>query len=148
MTRGYAAIGLHNCKTEANVGGALRAAHCYQAALIALTGDRVNPKMGTNTYATERHIPLLRMKDLRDAIPFGCVPVAVDLIEGATPLGNYIHPERAFYIFGPEDGTLGQAITGWCRDIIYIPTRGCMNLAATVNVVLFDRATKRNEWAR
>ncbi|MBU0538004.1 MAG: 23S rRNA methyltransferase, partial [Gammaproteobacteria bacterium] len=26
--------------------------------------------------------------------------------------------------------------------IVYIPTKGCMNLAATVNVVLYDRLAK------
>jgi tRNA(Leu) C34 or U34 (ribose-2'-O)-methylase TrmL len=29
--------------------------------------------------------------------------------------------------------------------VIYIPTRYCMNLAATVNVVLYDRMAKRGE---
>ena len=35
--RGYAAIGLNNPKIEANLGGALRAAHCYGASMIAIT---------------------------------------------------------------------------------------------------------------
>ena len=81
--------------------------------------------------------------DLHSVVPFDCVPVAVDLIEGAVPLGRYVHPERAFYVFGPEDGTLGKSITSWCRDTVYVPTKFCMNLAATVNVVLYDRMNKR-----
>ena len=32
----------------------------------------------------------------------------------------------------------------WCRDVVYIPTNGCMNLAACVNVVLYDRLSKSN----
>jgi tRNA(Leu) C34 or U34 (ribose-2'-O)-methylase TrmL len=28
--------------------------------------------------------------------------------------------------------------------VVYIPTTGCMNLAATVNVVLYDRMAKGN----
>jgi tRNA(Leu) C34 or U34 (ribose-2'-O)-methylase TrmL len=58
------------------------------------------------------------------------------------PLPGYKHPERALYIFGPEDGTLGHDVLDWCRDVVYVPTNGCMNLAATVNVVLYDRMTK------
>ena len=69
-------------------------------------------------------------------------PVAVDILTNAIPLPGYTHPERAFYIFGAEDSTLGYSITSWCRDIIYIPTNRCMNLAATVNVVLYDRMAK------
>ena len=141
-TRGYAAIGLHMPKTPANVGSVLRAAHCYGAALVVTSGQRYT-KAPTNPQAAYRHIPLVQTSDLHESIPFDCVPVAVDLLEGAKPLHRYTHPERAFYIFGPEDGTLGKAITSWCRDTVYVPTRYCMNLAATVNVILYDRMVKR-----
>lgn len=57
---------------------------------------------------------------------------------------EYTHPDRALYIFGPEDGSLDKEIRDWCEDVIYIPTTGCMNLAATVNVVLYDRLAKGN----
>lgn len=142
MTRGYAAIGLHMPKSALNVGSALRAAGCYGAAMVAASGQRYH-RASTDTQAAFRHLPLLQTDDLHSVIPFGCVPVAVDLIEGATPLPAYVHPERAFYIFGPEDGTLGNGVTSWCRDVIYIPTNYCMNLAACINVVLYDRMLKR-----
>lgn len=140
-SRGYAAIGLHQPKTPINVGSVLRAANCYGAALVAASGIRYR-RAATDTQAAYRHMPLIQCEDLHSIIPFDCVPVAVDLIDGAAPLTTYSHPERAFYIFGPEDGTLGKAITSWCRDVVYVPTSYCMNLAATVNVVLYDRMLK------
>lgn len=140
--RGYACIGLDNPKAAVNVGSALRAAGCYGAAMVAMTGNR-SGKTPTDTMKQYRHRPLLRVENLKDVIPYDCVPVAVDLIEGAIPLPEYEHPERAFYIFGAEDATLGERVTSWCRDTIYIPTDGCMNLAATVNVVLYDRLVKQ-----
>lgn len=140
--RGYAAIGLHLPKSAANVGSALRAAGCYGAAMLAVSGQRYR-RAATDTQASYRHMPLIQTDDLHSVIPYDCVPVAVDLIAGARPLHQYNHPERAFYIFGPEDGTLGKPITSWCRDVVYIPTRYCMNLAATVNVVLYDRLMKQ-----
>jgi tRNA(Leu) C34 or U34 (ribose-2'-O)-methylase TrmL len=85
----------------------------------------------------------MHANDLRDVIPYGSIPVAVDLVDGAISLPQYYHPERAFYIFGPEDGTLGDSVLSWCRDRIMVPTDYCMNLAATVNVVLYDRMVKR-----
>lgn len=139
--RGYAAIGLHMPKSAHNVGSVLRAAGCYGAAMVAATGARYG-RAATDTMKAYRHLPLITCDDLHSVIPFDCVPVAVDLVEGARDLATYTHPERAFYIFGPEDGTLGSAITSWCRDVVYVPTNGCMNLAATVNVVLYDRAAK------
>ncbi len=139
--RGYACIGLDNPKDPANTGSALRAAGVYGAAMIAASGQRYK-RACTDTRAQHRHTPFLQVDDLQSVIPFDCVPVAIDIIPGATPLPGYTHPERAFYIFGPEDGTLGAHVTSWCRDIVYVPTDGCMNLAATVNVVLYDRMAK------
>lgn len=141
MERGFSAIGLHQPKTPANIGGVLRAAGCYGAALVAVSGCRYRHH-GTDTQKAYRHIPMLTGDSLHDLIPFDCVPVAVDLIEGAVSLVDYPHPERAFYVFGPEDGTLGRNVLEWCRDVIYIPTQHCMNLAACVNVVLYDRLAK------
>lgn len=147
MARGYAAVGLWRPKTPENIGGVLRAAYCYDAALVAIAADRSKKAAeginhGTNTGKAERHMPVLRVDDLQPCIPFGCIPVAVDLVEGACPLHSYQHPVSAFYVFGPEDGTLGDAILKWCAHRVMIPTRMCMNLAATVNVVLYDRQAK------
>ena len=146
MSRGYSAIGLFCPKTPSNVGSVLRAAHVYGAALVVTTPGRPRYHGSpTDTQKGYRHVPLQQVDDLRRAIPYDCVPVAVDLIEGAQSLVTYKHPERAIYIFGPEDGTLGAAVTSWCRDVVYVPTRYCMNLAACVNVVLYDRMAKQAE---
>lgn len=142
MNRGFAAVGLHQPKTPRNIGSVLRAAGCFDAAMVAASGTRYQ-RACTDTQASYKHMPLIQCDDLHSIIPFDCVPVAVDLIDGARDLRTYTHPERAFYIFGPEDGTLGQKITSWCRDVVYIPTKHCLNLAATVNVVLYDRQQKR-----
>ena len=139
--RGYAAIGLDHPKCPANVGGAMRAAGCYGAAMVAMAGHRFG-NAPTDVQNQWRLTPVIQTDDLRLVIPYDCVPVAVDLIECAQSLVDYKHPERAFYIFGPEDGTLGARVLSWCRDVVYVPTVGCMNLAATVNVVLYDRASK------
>ena len=144
MTKGYACIGLVNPKTPENVGSVLRAASCYQANSVFYTGTRYDLAAKFCTVTQKKHfdIPLIGVEDLTEIIPHDCVPVAVDLIEGAKPLPEYKHPPRAFYIFGPEDGTLKKEITNFCRETIYVPTDGCMNLAAAVNVILYDRLAK------
>lgn len=139
--RGYCAIGLDNPKTSYNVGAALRAAGCYGAAMVAVRGQRYG-HAPTDTMKAHRRLPLLQIEDLHLVIPYDCVPVAVDLVEGAQSLVEYKHPPRAFYVFGAEDATLDERVLSWCRDRVYIPTVGCMNLAATVNVVLYDRLVK------
>ncbi len=138
---GYVAIGLHNPKHRDNVGGVLRAAYCFRAAMIAITGVRYRVQ-STDTAQAYRHIPLIQVDNLRAVIPYDCVPVAVEIHPKAVPLPSYVHPERAFYIFGPEDGELGKSVLRWCRDIVYIPSQHALNLAATVNVVLYDKLAK------
>lgn len=145
MKRGYCAIALWNPKTPANVGGVLRAADCYGVDLVVIGGARrirTLAYLPTDTVRAWKHIPTLQPEDPFDAMPLGAIPIAVDLIDGAISLPEYQHPERAFYVFGPEDGTLREKIISRCRDKVMVPTIRCMNLAATVNVILYDRLAK------
>jgi tRNA(Leu) C34 or U34 (ribose-2'-O)-methylase TrmL len=149
MARGHVTIALHNPKNAINVGSVLRAAGCYSADLVVI-GGKQRWRCGSipsDTHKTWRHIPTLTPDDVMDSIPFGAIPIAVDLLPGAIPLPDFAHPERAFYIFGPEDSTLGTAIHERCKWKVVVPTTRCMNLAATVNVVLYDRLTKSREWS-
>jgi tRNA(Leu) C34 or U34 (ribose-2'-O)-methylase TrmL len=140
----FCCVGLVNPKSPENVGSVMRAAGCYGVDEVYYTGNRFElaRRFATDTKQMVEKIPLLGVDDLMAFIPQGCVPVVVDLIEGATPLPDYVHPERAFYIFGPEDGTLDPALYGAVQDVVYVPTQGCMNLAASVNVILYDRLAK------
>lgn len=141
--RGFAAIGLMRPKMAENVGSVLRAAHCYRAAMVAIQGDRTDVKSCTDTMKAWRHMPVLRGDDLHALIPYDAVPVAVDLVTGAESLVTFKHPQRAFYVFGPEDGTLGASVLEWCVHRVMVPTRDCMNLAASVNVVRLPGQLKR-----
>jgi tRNA(Leu) C34 or U34 (ribose-2'-O)-methylase TrmL len=139
--RGYFGVGLYNPKQEGNCGAALRACGVYGASFMAIHGQRFK-QCRMDTMKAWRHLPVLEVDSLLDALPFNCVPVAVELVSTARSLVGYTHPERAFYLFGPEDGSLPKEVIGRCRDTIYVPTNACMNLAACVNVVLYDRMAK------
>lgn len=140
-TRGYKCVGLFEPKNPTNIGCVLRAAGCFGADLVAVQGKRYS-NATSDTQKAWKHIPLIETDNLESVLPKGCIGVAVDIVEGATPLPRYTHPERAFYIFGGEDRTLDQRVFSWCRDKILIPSSFCLNLAAAVNVVLYDRQVK------
>lgn len=146
MNRGFAAVALHNPKGGYNVGGAMRAAWNYRAAMVVVGGPRGNRLMrhGTDTAKTWRSVPVVMADDVLDAIPYDCIPIAVDLVPDAVPLFRFTHPERAFYVFGPEDGTLGGDLLRRCVRRVMIPMCDCANLAVTVATVLYDRRCK--EW--
>lgn len=141
MKRGYCVIALEGAKDPSNLGGVMRAAGCYRADMIALSGGRMRHTK-TDTQKAWRHVPVLEVPDLTAVLPYGCIPVCIELIDGATPLPRFVHPERAFYVFGPEDGSVSASVAAWCKTKVYVPTAHCMNLAATVNVVLYDRMLK------
>jgi tRNA(Leu) C34 or U34 (ribose-2'-O)-methylase TrmL len=141
MNRGFAAIGLDRCKDKANLGGVLRAAGCFGASLVVLAGGRLG-KYATDTMRAYKHIPCIESDGVLNAVPFGAVPVVVELHPRARPIENFVHPEAAYYIFGPEDGSVSPHVVNAAATVIQIPSLNCLNLAAAVNVVLYDRAMK------
>lgn len=151
----HVTIGLTNPKSPSNVGAVMRAAGCYCADQVLYTGQRYanaakysGAKHNTDTKNAHEKIPLKasehfeELDSLRALLPENTKIVCVDLIEGATPLPHFQHPEQALYIFGPEDGTISQEVINNADDVVYVPTVGCMNLAASVNVLLYDRLAK------
>ncbi|NQZ11246.1 MAG: RNA methyltransferase [Algicola sp.] len=144
QAKSHVSIGLLNPKSPENVGSVMRAVGCYQANAVFYTGKRYDRavKYQTDTKNVELKVPLTAVECLIESVPENTKIVCVELVEGATSLPEYQHPDRAFYILGPEDGSLSQAIVDKADDVVYIPTVGCMNLAATVNVLLYDRLAK------
>ena len=137
-------IGLLNPKSPTNVGSVMRAAGCFGAGAVLYTGERYDraAQFNTDTKAAHRAIPLSGVACLLESRPANAQLVCVELAEGAIPLTEYRHPDHAFYVFGPEDGTIGQELIDRADAVVYVPTIGCLNLAATVNVVLYDRLAK------
>lgn len=138
--RGYAAIGIYAPKNTINFGGTLRAAMCYNAALIILDTPRFK-NWASDTTNAEKHIPTI-VGGILDHRPHNCPLIVIELLPEAKSLTTFTHPERAFYVFGPEDGNVPKSIINKAQHVVSIPTRFCMNLAATVNVVLYDRLLK------
>jgi tRNA(Leu) C34 or U34 (ribose-2'-O)-methylase TrmL len=141
MARGYFGVGLVNPKTNINVGAVLRAAQCFDAAFVVAQGTRYG-RAPTDVLNTTKHIPFYQKTSVFDGCPFDCEPIAVEFTEAAQCLTTFKHNPRSFYIFGPEDSSLGKTVYEKCSRIIKIPTKFCLNLAAAVNIILYDRIAK------
>lgn len=148
-------IGLTNPKSPTNVGAVMRAAGCFKVDKVFYTGRRYEQavmfnkgSLKTDTKNAQNTIPLLNIDEFqsltnwREKAHPATKIICVDLVEGATALPHFSHPEHALYIFGPEDGTIKQTMIDIADEVVYVPTTGCMNLAATVNVILYDRLSK------
>lgn len=137
-------IALVDPKSPTNVGAVMRAAGCYQVDQVRYSGGRFEraAQYQTDTKDILSKIPLVREDHLLANLPADMKIICVELAEGATPLPQFVHPDQAIYVFGPEDGSIPQALIDQADHVVYVPTVGCMNLAAAVNVVLYDRLAK------
>ena len=138
-------IALDNPKFPHNVGAALRAASAWGAESLWFSGERVSlePKNGQRLPREER------MKGYQDVAlrhgeyPFDNypdhVPIAVEVLPGAVQLQDFVHPENAVYVFGPEDGSIRKSWRRHCHQMVIIPTKHCLNLGAAINVVCYSR---------
>jgi tRNA(Leu) C34 or U34 (ribose-2'-O)-methylase TrmL len=147
-------VALINPKFPRNVGNVIRACSNFQAGACVWTPERVDHP--DNWSAGSRLPREERMKLYREVLTHcfwrnqildsfimdGMTPVAVEVRENAEPLTTFIHPENAIYVFGPEDGSLDRGVLSVCHRFVYIPSTSCLNLAAAVNVVLYDRIQK------
>ena len=140
--RGYAAVGLVRPKTAENFGAVLRAAKCFGTKLIVAESARLD-NHATNTSAAHRHIPVVQCEDILAARPWHSRLVVVEIHPRAQMLHEFEHPQSAFYVFGPEDGSVPERIVEKADHIVRLRSWHCLNLAATVNIVLHDRTSKR-----
>lgn len=160
-----AGVLLINPKFPHNVGAAIRAASIFGAEMLRWVGSRVEDptsEVGGRIPREERmreyasvdwawYAGMGTCVDVfSDAMGGVVTPVCVELDPCSEALPDFIHPERAIYVFGPEDGGVPKGIRNACHRFVSIPSKSCLNLGAAVNVVLYDRCSKLgfpdNEW--
>lgn len=140
-----------------NLGGAVRACATLGGDQVMWVGSRIDGDLvgarGKRRIPREERLPeyshILRGRvsasaAFEHATAAGLTPVAVELVAGAQKLDSYVHPEKALYVFGPEDGSLSGLVKSQCHQFVEIPTVAgrCVNLAAAVYLVLWDRRVK------
>lgn len=149
MNKSKVSIGLINPKSPENVASVMRSAGNFRVDSVFYTGARYPRALKLKTSSVDmsrkvsQDIPINKSDNLIEDVDKAMKIVCVELVENSISLPEYKHPENAFYIFGPEDGSIGQNIINKADDVVYVPTKGCMNLSATVNVLLYDRLSKQ-----
>jgi tRNA(Leu) C34 or U34 (ribose-2'-O)-methylase TrmL len=144
------AVALVNPKYPHNVGQAVRAASCWGAKQVWFSGNRVKLESSKRLPREERmkgyrDVELRQHDYFFDQFDRDVIPVAIELLPAAESLHHFVHPEKAVYIFGPEDGGLKPMDLKHCHRFVVIPTKHCLNLAAAVNIVLYDRLAKSQQ---
>lgn len=144
------AVALVNPKFGVNVARALRTCSCYDVPQLWVTGDRVIEEWRARGRLPREE----RMRSYGDVqVVWGdhffrgygrdVTFVAVEVRPNAELLPAFVHPDKAVYVFGPEDGSLEKTHRLNCHRFVIIPTRECLNLGDAVATVLYDRHAKR-----
>jgi tRNA(Leu) C34 or U34 (ribose-2'-O)-methylase TrmL len=147
---------LIDTKYPHNLAAAIRAAACFGVGQVLWTGSRLSFAEGERLPREERMKGYRYVQVLHDDRPFDAirrydekngtqtVPICVELTPSAQSLNLFHHPPAdAAYVFGPEDGHVPQAVRTLCHSFVFIPAHHCLNLAASVNVVLAHRLMHR-----
>lgn len=145
------AVVLTDPKFPHNIGQSIRALSCFEVKQLWWSGQRVMKSLqGMDRIPREE-----RMRGYADVSvvhhdrPLECfekinaTPVAVEFRENSEDLVDFIHPENAVYVFGPEDGSIDQGTLRNCHRFVKIPTKHCTNLSAAVYLILYDRLAKK-----
>lgn len=136
---------LINPKFPHNIGNVMRACAAFGVYQLWFSGDRALSKIGKRIPREERMKGYNKVSLIREDRPLThmhpeIIPVCIEIAKGAMPLSDYIHPTGAVYVFGPEDGSVPSVIKRHCHQFVYVESAHCLNLAATVNIVLYHRA--------
>ena len=140
--RGYFGIGVQNLKTEINLGTLFRSAYCMGASFVFVIGRRYK-KQSSDTTCSYRHIPLFQYESSEHflkSIPYDCPLIGVELTDTSENIYSFVHPERAVYCLGAEDGSL--TFLNRCVRVIQIPSKHCLNVAVAGSIVMYDRNLK------
>ena len=143
----FCGVGLYDPKNGFNIGACIRALGCFGGSFLAIHGERYKEYKtdfrNTDPEGSRKQFPCFFGGDtpLESFVPYDCSVVVLERTEGATPLHEFEHPRRAFYVFGPEDGSVPKDIFPDAPRIC-IDTEGSLNLGVAVNLTLHDRRVR------
>lgn len=149
--RGYFAIGAEGISKAMNLGSLMRSAHAFGASFLFTVAAAYARGQGksSDTSDAEGQVPLYAFPDVASLVlPRGCKLVGVEIDDEAVELPSFHHPRCAAYVFGPERGSLSEAMTARCDHLVRIPTQFSLNVGVTGAIVMYDRLASLGRFAR
>jgi tRNA G18 (ribose-2'-O)-methylase SpoU len=143
--KGWFAIGIENLVSEENLGTLWRTAVLMGASYIFTIGKKYKLQ-ASDTKITHKNIPLHQydcLETFLGSYPKDAKLVGIEIDDRATSIVDYEHFDRTVYLLGSEGNGLSKMAMESCHDLLYIPSTGCLNVAVTGSIVLYDRVSKQ-----
>ena len=143
---GYCGIGILNLKLKTSYEKLSRSAYCFDADFIFLVNKGFDSSLEAELRDAELNIPLFEYSTVEDFlthIPCNCKLVSVDFSNGVQGIEGFVHPERACYVLGPDDGGVPKQVLEQSYAVIKIPTKYCLHVETAGSIVLYDRRQKQ-----
>lgn len=145
--RGYAGLGFYQAKHDTNIGTGFRTALAFGLDFLCTIGHKYK-KQSTDTCDSTKHLPYYHYQCYDDLVankPEKCEIVCIEITKTAHNLVNFIHPERCLYLVGNEGYGIHEKYLN-NHQVVYIPSKICLNVAVAASLVLWDRIVKGNQW--
>ncbi len=146
----FCGVGLFEPQNGFNIGASMRAAGAFGASFLVASGQMYKNGYGKfqnpDTEMARKRLPcFIGVPSLVPFVPHDSEIVVIERTDQSTCLTKFSHPRRAFYAFGPEVGAIHPSTfqgLGIKVHQVSLPSVGSLNLAACVNLVLYDRLSK------
>lgn len=143
----YFGIGIYKPKTEENVGSLWRTAYIYGASFIFII-DAKYKKKSADVLKVWSKIPLFQYSTIEtflQTVPYSCKIIGIEMDKRATPIKEFVHPERAVYLLGSENNGLTKELKNKCQELVVLPGKESVNVAVAGSITIFDRINKMGE---
>ena len=140
--RGFFTIGIWHPKCEHNIGTLWRSAWQLGAAEIFVVAPRWPTRQASDTTKAWRHLPYRKYTDMEhlvSSLPYSTPLIGVE--QNGTPMGSFVHPQRACYLLGAEDHGLSDEVQEMCAYIVSLQSvrTNSYNVAVAGSLLMYDR---------
>ena len=134
-----------NWQNDFNIGGVIRNSNAFLAQQIWIYGRRSYDKRGSVGTHHYENISFVKEIDSIDEIVKTGTLVAIDNVEGAEPIDDFVWPENPIMAFGQEQIGLEPEILERAAHKVYIRQLGSvrsLNVACASGIIMYDWCRK------
>lgn len=134
-----------NWQNDFNIGSVIRNSNAFLAREIFIYGRKRYDKRGTVGTHHYENISTFKTIEWLDELPRKYNIVAIDNVEGATPIDDFVWPENTLMAFGQESIGLEQEVLDRAHHVVYIKQYGSvrsMNVACASAIAMYDWCRK------